>query len=171
MWTRIEIVHRSMENDLWMADELYIKRGYLALADLHIISLYSLCCIANQKMNLENNFNLLVLFFNMHFAVQLIHSVTFLFPLSPASHPAYCSQSIYNYTVLKHCMYSLQSNCILYSWDKIYALLLHQSLYNLVIIFFIMTSYILCFFSTSIVFKLHTEVWKGYIPLLSTTSS
>jgi len=42
------MVHRSMKNDLTLADEVSIKRGCLVLEDFLFFSLYSFSCIAKQ---------------------------------------------------------------------------------------------------------------------------
>jgi len=47
-WDEIRMVHRSMRNGSRVADELYIKRGLLALEGFLFISLYSFSCIAKQ---------------------------------------------------------------------------------------------------------------------------
>jgi len=48
------MVHRSMRSDLKVADEVYIKRGWLVLEDFHIFSLYPFSCIAKHQMTLNN---------------------------------------------------------------------------------------------------------------------
>jgi len=52
-WDEIRMVHRSMGNDLRVADELYIKRVLLVLEDFLSFSLYSFSCIAKQVTTLE----------------------------------------------------------------------------------------------------------------------
>jgi len=42
------MVHRSMRNDLTVADEVYIKRGCLVLEDFLFFSFHSFSCIAKQ---------------------------------------------------------------------------------------------------------------------------
>jgi len=52
-WEEIQMVYRSMRNDLRVADELYIKRVWLALENFLFISLYSFSCIAKQVTTLK----------------------------------------------------------------------------------------------------------------------
>ena len=47
------MVHRSIQNDSRVADELCIQRVLLALEDCPFFSLYSLCCIAKQVTALK----------------------------------------------------------------------------------------------------------------------
>jgi len=42
------MIHRSMRNELRVADVVYIKRGCLVLEDFLFFSLYSFSCIAKQ---------------------------------------------------------------------------------------------------------------------------
>jgi len=47
------MVHRSMRNGSWVADELQIKRVLLALEDFLFFSLYSFSCIEKQVTTLK----------------------------------------------------------------------------------------------------------------------
>jgi len=47
-WEDIRMIHWSMRNDSSVADEVYIKRGYLVLKDFLFFSLHSFSCIAKQ---------------------------------------------------------------------------------------------------------------------------
>jgi hypothetical protein len=78
------MVHRSMEDDSRVADELYIKRVLLVLEDFHFFSLYSFSCIAKHVMtlkelrllscldSLKTNFKPFVLFSRYHICVTNI---------------------------------------------------------------------------------------------------
>ena len=85
------MVHRSMKDDLRVADKLYIKRVLLALEGFLFFSLYSFSCIAKQVTTLkqlrllscldlpDTNIELLVWF----------SDITLLLPVSPTSGPAH----------------------------------------------------------------------------------
>jgi len=59
-WDEIRMVHRSMRNGSRVADELYIKRGLLALEGFLFISLYSFSCIAKQVTTLKTALTLVL---------------------------------------------------------------------------------------------------------------
>jgi len=77
------MVHRNMRNDSRVADELYINRVLLALADFLFFSLYSFSWIAKQVStlkqlrllscldSLETNIEPLVLFSDITFELQI----------------------------------------------------------------------------------------------------
>jgi len=64
------MVYRSMENDLRVADELYIMTDCLVLEDWLLFSLYSFCCIAKQVRTLKQ---LPFVFFHNSFDINFEH--------------------------------------------------------------------------------------------------
>jgi len=84
------MIHRSIGNDSGAADELYIKRVWLALENFLFFSLYCFSCIAKQVTtlkqlrllscidSLETNFEHFVLF----------SDITLLLSISPTPDPA-----------------------------------------------------------------------------------
>jgi hypothetical protein len=52
-WGKIQIIQRSMMNDLRVADEVYIKKGCLVWEEFLFFSLYSFSCMAKQVTTLK----------------------------------------------------------------------------------------------------------------------
>jgi len=79
------MVHRSMKDDLRVADKLYIKRVLLALEGFLFFSLYSFSCIAKQVTTLKQLRLLSCLDFLETNLERFVFSfdITFELPISP----------------------------------------------------------------------------------------
>jgi len=86
----IRMVHRSMRNDLRVADKVYIKRGCLVLEDFLFFSLYSFSWIAKQARHWNSFDSCLFLTLSIRTSKSILSRSRYYLTVTDITYPRPC---------------------------------------------------------------------------------